>query len=120
MTLKEKATDLYNMIGQGQLLEGFDKYYAENIVMTEPRGTREGKSECRNYEVQFLNNVKEFHGQDVKNIAADEDKGTVFVEVAMDVTFQDGMRVNMEQVSVQKWENGQIVHERFYYDNGQG
>jgi len=36
------------------------------------------------------------------------------------VTFQDGMRVNMEQVSVQKWENGQIVHERFYYDNGQG
>jgi ketosteroid isomerase-like protein len=115
MTLKEKAQDLYNMIGQGQLLEGFDKYYAENVVMTEPRGTREGKSTCRDYEQQFLNSVAEFHGQDVKAIAADEDKGVVFVEVAMDVTFKEGGRVNMEQVAVQRWENGQIVHERFYY-----
>jgi len=120
MTLKEKAADLYNMIGQGQLLEGFDKYYAENIVMTEPRGTREGKATCRDYEVQFLNNVQEFHGQDVKNIASDEESGVTIVEVAMDVTFQGGHRTNMEQVAVQKWEDGQIVHERFYYDNSQG
>lgn len=119
MTLKEKAQDLYNMIGQGQLLEAFDKYYGENIVMTEPRGTREGKAVCRDYEVQFLNSVQDFHGQDIKNIAADEDKGVVMVEVAMDVTFQGGQRVNMEQVAVQKWEDGQIVHERFYYDNSQ-
>ena len=117
MTLKEKAQDLYNMIGQGQLLDAFDKYYAENIVMTEPRGTREGKATCREYEVQFLNSVQEFHGQEVKNIAANEDKGVVFIEVAMDVTFQGGDRVNMEQVSVQKWESGQVVHERFYYNN---
>lgn len=45
------------MLGQGQLLDAFDKYYAENIVMTEPRGTREGKQVCRDYEVQFLNNI---------------------------------------------------------------
>ncbi|MFP4089748.1 MAG: SnoaL-like domain-containing protein [Cyclobacteriaceae bacterium] len=120
MTLKEKAQDLYNMIGQGQLLDAFDKYYAENVVMTEPRGTREGKASCREYEVQFLNSVQEFHGMEVKSIASDESKGVVFIEVAMDVTFQGGSRVNMEQVAVQHWENDQIVHERFYYDNSQG
>ncbi|WKN32495.1 nuclear transport factor 2 family protein [Porifericola rhodea] len=119
MSYKEKAQDLYNMIGQGQLLEGFDKYYAENVVMTEPRGTREGKSSCRDYEVQFLNSVEAFHGQEIKSIAADEDKGVVFIEVAMDVTFKGGPRVNMEQVAVQQWEGDKIVHERFYYDNAQ-
>ena len=115
MTLKEKTEDIYNMIGQGQLMEAFDKYYSENVVMTEPMGTREGKVACREYEEQFLNSIQEFHNLEVKAIASDEENGTVFHETAMDVTFKDGNRVHMEQTGVQQWENGQIVHERFYY-----
>ena len=106
------------MIGQGQLLEAFDKYYAENVVMTEPTGTRNGKTACRDYEVQFLNNIQEFHNMTVDAIASDEENGVVFVETGLDVTFKDGNRVKMEQVSVQKWEGDQIAHERFYYHAG--
>ena len=115
MTYKERTEDIYNMLGRGQLLEAFDKYYADNVVMTEPRGTWEGKEACRAHEVEFLNFVKEFHNLEVKNIASDEENGIVFHETAMDVTFQDGNRVQMEQTGVQKWEGDQIVHERFYY-----
>lgn len=117
MTLKEKTQDIYKLIGQGQLMEAFEKYYADNVVMTEPQGTREGKAACRDYEVQFLSNVQEFHGLEVKAIASDEESGIVFHETSMDVTFKDGNRVLMEQAAVQKWENGQIVHERFYYNS---
>ncbi len=49
-------------------------------------------------------------------MAEDTEKGKVFVEVEMDVTFKGGNRVKMEQVAVQQWENDQIVHERFYYN----
>lgn len=115
MTLKEKATDIYNKLGQGQLLEAFDTYYHEDVVMTEPRGTREGKKDCRDYEVNFLNSIQEFHGLDVKAITSDEENNVTTVESAMDVTFKDGNRANMEQVAVQKWQDGQIIHERFYY-----
>ena len=100
-----------------QLLEAFDKYYADNIVMTEPRGTREGKQVCRDYEIQFLNSVEAFHGLDVHSIGSDESNGTTFVESSMEVTFKGGPRVNMRQVAVQKWEGDQIVREEFYYDN---
>ena len=117
MTYLEKAQDIYNMLGQGQLLDAFDKYYADNIVMTEPRGTREGKQVCRDYEVNFLNSVAEFHDLQVYNIGSDEANGTTFVESMMEVTFKGGDRVKMEQVAVQKWEGDQIVHERFYYEN---
>ena len=117
MTYKERTEDIYKMIGEGKLLEAFDKYYSEDVVMTEPRGTWEGKTACREHEVEFLNYVQEFHNLDVKQIAADEENGIVFHETAMDVTFKDGNRVNMEQVGVQKWEGDKIVHERFYYDN---
>ena len=115
MTLKEKTQDIYNMLGQGKLLEAFDKYYADNVVMTEPRGTHEGKAACIQHEVEFLDMIQEFHGMEVKSIASDEEAGVVFYETNMDVTFKDGTRVFMEQVGVQRWENGQIVHERFYY-----
>ncbi len=116
MTLKEKTQDIYDLVGQGKLLEAFDKYYAEDVVLTEPRGTWEGKADCRAHEEEFLSMVKEVHGLDVKAVTSDEEAGVVIHETAMDVTLQDGSRVNMEQVGVQRWENGQIVHERFYYN----
>jgi ketosteroid isomerase-like protein len=116
MTLKEKAQDIYNKLGQGQLLEAFDAYYHDDVVMTEPRGTREGKPTCRDYEVQFLNSIKEFHNLDVTAVTSDEENNITTVESAMDVTFQDGNRANMEQVAVQKWKDGKIIHERFYYE----
>ena len=115
MTYQEKAQDIYNMLGQGKLLDAFDKYYHDDVVMTEPRGTREGKAACRAYEEQFLNMIKEFHTLEVLSIGSDESNKTSFVESLMEVTFQDGNRVKMEQVAVQKWEGDQIIHERFYY-----
>jgi len=117
MTNRDRAKKIYDMLGQGQLLEAFDEFYAEDVVMTEPRGTRKGKADCRSYEEQFLQNVAQFHGMEVRGIGADDETGRTFVEVAMDVEFKDGNRANMEQVAVQTWKDGKIVHERFYYDN---
>ncbi len=119
MSYKEKARDIYNQLQQGQLLSAFDKYYAEDVVMTEPRGTRSGKAECRAYEEQFLNNIEEFHSLEINKVGSDEAAGTSFVESTMDVTFKGGHRAKMEQVAVQQWKEDQIVHERFYYDNAQ-
>lgn len=117
MNYKEKAQDIYKQLGNGKLLEAFDKYYGEDVVMTEPTGTRKGKAECRKYEEQFLENIKEFHDLKVNSIGANEEEATSFVESTMDVTFKDGNRTKMEQVAVQKWKGDHIVHERFYYND---
>lgn len=118
MTNLERAKDLYNQVGQGQLLQAFETYYAENVIMEEPKGKREGKDACRKSEEEFLGNVEAFHGMEIKAFAEDSEKGKVLIEVSMDLTFKGGSRMAMEQVSVQQWENGQIVHERFYYNAG--
>ena len=119
MTYKEKATDIYEQLQKGKLLEAFDQYYHQDVIMTEPRGTRKGKKECREYEEEFLDSIKEFHNLEIRNIGSDENDQTSFVESMMDVTFKDGNRAQMEQVAVQKWNDGQIIRERFYYDNSQ-
>ena len=117
MTNLERATDLYQQVGQGQLMQAFEQYYGDNVVMEEPRGTRQGKDACRASEQQFLDSVEAFHGMNIKAMSEDANNGKVLIEVDMDVTFKGGSRVQMEQVAVQTWENGQIVHERFYYNN---
>ena len=118
MTNLERAKDLYNQVGQGQLMQAFETYYAENVIMEEPKGTREGKNVCRKSEEEFLSSVEAFHGMEIKAIAEDSSNGKVLIEVSMDLTFKGGSRMSMEQVASQKWENGQIVHERFYYNAG--
>lgn len=115
MTYLAKAKDLYDKVNGGQLMDAFEQYYGDNVVMTEPRGTREGKDACREYEKQFLASVKEFHGAGVNSITSNEEDKVTTVESWMDITFQDGNRVRMEQVAVQRWEGDHIVHERFYY-----
>ncbi len=114
MTYAERTQDIYNQMMQGKLLDAFDQYYGENVVMTDSNGTREGKVAAREYEVQFVNMIKEVHGMEVLNIVSDEQTGVVFHQSTMDVTFQDGNRVQMEQVGVQQWEGDFIVNEKFY------
>jgi hypothetical protein len=55
---------------------------------------------------------------EIKAIAEDIPNEKVLIEVSMDLTFKGGSRMSMEQVASQTWENGQIVHERFYYNAG--
>ena len=106
---------LNEMILGGQILEAFDQFYADDVVMQEnKKDPREGKAANRVYEEQFVGSVKEFHGAEVTAQAASGDVS--FTEWWMDITFQDGNRARLEQVAVRRWKNGKVVHERFYYD----
>ena len=119
MSTLENAQELYQMIGTGQMMEAFEKFYSPDIRMIEATGEiREGKDVNREFEIQFLSSIKEMHGGGTTAIAVDEQANTTMVETWMEVTFQDGNRVKMEQIARQKWEGNQIVEERFYYNPG--
>ncbi|PKL77261.1 MAG: hypothetical protein CVV27_06105 [Candidatus Melainabacteria bacterium HGW-Melainabacteria-1] len=116
MALKDTAQELQNLIFSGQLLEGFDKFYHPDVVMQENfEEPRQGKAYNREYEEKFLSSLEGFHGGKVTNLAVDEEKQVVFVESWMDVTIKDVGRVKMGQVAAQQWQDGQIIHERFYH-----
>lgn len=116
MTYKQKSQALHDMIFSGQLMEAFEKYYHQDVVMQEVgEAERVGKDVNREYELKFLSMVKDVHGAGITAMTSDEENGIVLIENWMDVTFQDGNRIKMEQVSVQKWDGDYIVHERFYH-----
>ncbi len=113
--IKEKIEDLVKMVNEGKILEAFEKYYSEEIVMQENEGEkRVGKEANREYEKAFVNGIVEFHSAKTLGIATGENYSTV--ESYMDVTHKDWGRIARTQVAVQRWENGMIVNEKFYYD----
>lgn len=116
MDLKKNVNDLLTMMGQGQMLDAFEKYYADNVIMQENNEEpRAGKDVNRKFEQDFLASVEEMFGGEIKNIAFNEETGVAMIQSSMDVKFKGMDRMIMEEVSVQKWENGKVVHERFFY-----
>lgn len=117
MSYLDKATALYTMIGEGKMMEAFEKFYHKDVVMIEATGdVREGKDKNREFEMQFLGSVKEAHGGGVHNITSNEETGVTMVEAWSEMTFNDGNRMKMEEVAIQQWKGDQVVRERFYYN----
>jgi len=119
MSYYDKAKDIYDMSAQGKMLDAFEKYYHNDVVMVEATGeARKGKDVNRKFEIEFMGMIKEMHGGGVKAITSNEKDAITMVESWMDVTMKDGSRNMMEEVAVQKWKGDQIIHERFYYNIG--
>ena len=114
LDLKAYLEDLNRMVLEGQLLDAFEKYYADDVVMQENElPPTIGKAANRAREIEFMANLTEFRGAEVKAITVGD--GVTMVEWFYDYTHKEWGARTYHQVSVQRWENGRIVHERFYY-----
>ena len=115
MSIRAHVEELNSMILQGQVLEAFEKFYSDDIEMVEVDGTvRSGKDANREFEKSFVEGLVEFRGAEVLGLAVDEESGISFVEWFMDYTHREWGDRKYNQVSVQRWKDGQIVREAFY------
>ena len=117
MNCKECAQDLYDRIGRGDMEGAFNDYYADDVIVVEGDGTvREGKETQRAALAEWQSSQEEWHGGGHTSITSDEENQVTSVESWADVTFKGGHRWKLEEVGVQRWKDGKIVHERFYYN----
>lgn len=112
--LRTAFEDIKNLVLQGQAMEAFEKYYADDVVMQENENPATvGKDANRQRELDFFSKLVEFRGAEVKNVAFGDD--VIISEWFLDYTHADYGKRTYDQVSVQKWKDGKVVHERFYY-----
>lgn len=112
--LLERITDLNDLVLQGKVMEAFEKYYDEDVVMQENElePTR-GKDSNRKREEDFFNNVTDFRSAKALKVTVGEN--VTMVEWHYDYTHKEWGVRNYSQVSVQHWRNGKIIEEKFYY-----
>lgn len=115
MTYLERANDLYAMMDAGQVMEAFEKYYHENVLIVEATGeTRKGKDAQRKAINDWMSAVEEMHGGETEWVTSNEEEAVTMVQSSTDVTM-NGERSAMSEVAVQQWKGDQIIREEFFY-----
>ncbi|MES1225468.1 MAG: SnoaL-like domain-containing protein [Bacteroidota bacterium] len=115
-TNAEKINHVNQLVVEGKLMDAFEMYYDDEVVMQEnAMEPTVGKEANRRRELQFLSDVIEFRGAKALHVAAAENVS--YVTWQFDYTHKDWGVRNYTQVSVQHWKNGKIVKEQFFYGN---
>ncbi|WP_417733087.1 hypothetical protein [Rosistilla oblonga] len=119
--LLEMQRTFVKRCAKGEFVEVMEDYYADDAYQIEGDGSRrEGKANMIAFEKQFLTQVKQFHGVDIRSIAVASDdgkgNGVTMAEYTIKADMIDGSKFWPEQVQVSTWKNGKIIALRFYYD----
>jgi hypothetical protein len=115
-TLLEKISDLNDLVLQGKVLEAFDIYYHDDVIMQENESPPTvGKAANRKREEDFFSSITEF--RNVKPLKITIGEEITMVQWYYDYTHKDWGVRNYTQVSVQEWKNGKIIKEQFFYGN---
>ena len=113
MSIRKDVQAVIDGILEGQILETFDRYYDDEVVMSENgNDERVGKAANRAYEEAFVNGVT-FHGAELGSVVVDGDRAAI--EWIFDLTPNGGERVQQKQVALQQWRDGKVVRETFYH-----
>lgn len=117
MDVRTRARQLQEYIAQGRILDAMREFYSPDVAMQEngapPTVGLEANLER---ERKFLEGVGKWKGATVNTLAVDGE--AALVEYALEFEDTAGNPVRLEQVAAQRWKNGRIVHERFYYNSG--
>jgi hypothetical protein len=118
MSYLDKAKQLQDLIAQGEIMKGFEEFYHPNVQIFEiPTGLhRNGKEAQREAIKEWMESVQEIHGSGCNCVTSDEKNRITTAETWTDVTFKDGNRIKMQEVAVQKWNDDQIIEEKFFYN----
>ncbi len=95
--------------------EVYERYYEENVVVQENlQPPRIGRAMSIERQKLMNANIREIHDFKIGAVLVDSDRS--MVEMHLDATTKDGYHFHLEEVGLQTWKNGRIIHERYFYD----
>ncbi|MBC8121849.1 MAG: nuclear transport factor 2 family protein [Gemmatimonadaceae bacterium] len=118
MTTQTRVQDLLNFLRTNPPPEQvYGQFYDEQVVVQEnSQPPRIGRAMSIARQLRMNANVKELHAFEVGAVLVDGDHSVI--ELRVDMTTFDGYRIRIEELGMQTWKDGWIVHERFFYDPG--
>ena len=114
MSIKPLVRGLIELVQNGKMLEAMATYYADNVAMQENvSAPTVGFAENYARETLFYGSLKAVKFTLV-SVLVEGDRAAI--NWVIDSTTADGKQYRMDEIAVQTWQNGKIVHERFIYD----
>jgi ketosteroid isomerase-like protein len=114
MSIKPQVLDLIRLVENGQMLEAVNRYYAENVAMQENvSAPTVGFTENYAREQAFYGSLTTLKFNLV-SVVVEGDRAAI--NWVFDYTTADGTPYRMDEIAIQTWRDGKIVHERYIYD----
>lgn len=116
MELRVRVQELLDFFKTNPPVEEiYERFYDENVVVQENlEAPRVGRALSIERQKRMNANVKEIHDFQIGSVLVDGDKSVV--EMHLEATTKDGYRIRIEELGMQTWKNGRIIHERYFYD----
>jgi ketosteroid isomerase-like protein len=117
MSLQQTVTHFFDLLAKGETLEAITLYYHNDAVQIEYNGIpAKGKAVLFKEEEQKIAAVNWFSIK-VPAFAVNEATGVVAGEMNIEFETLKGKNKKMEEAFVQKWANGKLIYQRFYYNS---
>ncbi len=114
--VKASLTEMLVMLQKGEMTEGQEKYFADNVV------TQEGNDAAvtgKQAAIERLNNFRDalgitgFVSYTIGTVAVE---GNVsFYDAVLSVKVKTGDTIQLEQVVRTEWKSGRIIRERYFH-----
>ena len=96
-------------------LQIIDQFYDDNIIQIEncekPHKGKEKLSKIENKNLDEVNAVS----TDINELVFDSETGTVWGQMVIHFDSKKNGKKRLEEAFMQKWLNGKIIYQRFYY-----
>ncbi len=113
--IRQRLDALNEKIQQGEIMDAMREFYAEDLVMAENDAEPTvGLAANLEREQAFVDNTT-WYGAELKSVAIADDLSMTQWWLDFHNT-QYGQRLAFTQVAVQRWRDGKIYDERFYYN----
>ena len=115
--LKNNVEKLNALIKEGKIMEAFDKYYGDEIVIqVNGNPPSVGKEVNRKREMIFLQEIEKLNQAEIKSVTFGGDKDNVsMTEWAIDIENKEGVKKTIYRVNVQHWKDNKIINEKLYF-----
>ena len=117
MPAQERVGEFVDYVKSGRYVEALEEFYAQTASVRDNLGKpRSGLAALIEHEKRTLAKVKmRTHAAGPMLIDGD----WVAINWVFEITLPDGSVHYLDELALQKWQDGRIITEQFYYDSSQ-
>ncbi len=115
--LKNNVEKLNTLIKEGKIMEAFELYYGEEVVI-QVNGNAPiiGKEANRKREMIFLQEIEKLNSAEIKSVTfGGEEDNVTMTEWAINIENKNGLKKIIYRVNVQHWKDDKIINEKLYF-----
>jgi hypothetical protein len=118
MPRREQVLELIALVEEGRFIDAMERYYAADATMQEnQQAPRSGLLQLLAHENMVLSNTKSVVTRPVDFFAIDGEQ--VAIHWVFEFTLKNGHRFVLDEMAWQRWHNGKVAEEKFFYDPAQ-